>query len=92
MSVTLEEAGVRTGTCQVEARLREGAGGSGAGSLVLPTGDRIPLDRPALDALLADRLPFTGVAGAQVAAVVKRVSDVVSRFPDAARYVPGAIL
>jgi adenylosuccinate lyase len=54
--------------------------------------DRIPLDRPALDALLADRLPFTGVAGAQVAAVVKRVSDVVSRFPEAAKYVPGAIL
>jgi adenylosuccinate lyase len=58
----------------------------------LAADDRIPLDRPALDALLADRLPFTGVAGAQVAAVVKRVSDVVSRFPEAAKYVPGAIL
>ncbi|MFC4858882.1 adenylosuccinate lyase [Actinophytocola glycyrrhizae] len=58
----------------------------------LAADDRIPLDRRALDALLADRLPFTGVAGAQVAAVVKRVSDVVSRFGDAARYVPGAIL
>lgn len=43
VAVTLEVAGVRTGTCQVQARLREGAGGSGAGSLVLPTGDRIPL-------------------------------------------------
>ena len=53
---------------------------------------RIPLDRAGLDALLADRLPFTGVAGAQVAAVVKRVSDVVARFGDAAAYVPGAIL
>ena len=58
----------------------------------LAADERIPLDRPALDALLADRLPFTGVAGAQVAAVVKRVSDVVSRFGDAAKYVPGAIL
>jgi len=58
----------------------------------LAADDRIPLDRQSLDALLADRLPFTGVAGAQVAAVVKRVSDVVSRFGDAARYVPGAIL
>jgi adenylosuccinate lyase len=54
--------------------------------------ERIPLDRPGLDALLADRLPFTGVASAQVAAVVKRVSDVVARFPEAAKYVPGAIL
>jgi adenylosuccinate lyase len=58
----------------------------------LAADDRIPLDRPGLDALLADRLPFTGVAGAQVASVEKRVSDVVSRFPEAAKYVPGAIL
>ena len=54
--------------------------------------DRIPLNRPQLDALLADRLPFTGVAGAQVAAVVKRVADVVARHPEAAAYHPGAIL
>jgi adenylosuccinate lyase len=54
--------------------------------------DRIPLTRAQLDDLLADRLPFTGVASAQVAAVVKRVSDVVARFGDAATYVPGAIL
>jgi adenylosuccinate lyase len=53
---------------------------------------RIPLDRDRLDALLADRLSFTGVAGAQVDAVVKRVGDVVSRFPDAAKYSPAAIL
>jgi adenylosuccinate lyase len=58
----------------------------------LAADDRIPLDRAALDALLADRLPFTGVAGAQVAAVVKRVADVAGRFGDAASYVPGAIL
>ena len=53
---------------------------------------RLPLDRPQLDALLADRLPFTGVAGAQVAEVVKRVEDVLNRFPEAAGYVPAAIL
>jgi adenylosuccinate lyase len=58
----------------------------------LAADDRIPLDRAQLDALLADRLPFTGVAGAQVVSVVKRVSDVVARFPEAATYVPGAIL
>ena len=58
----------------------------------LAADDRIPLDRPALDALLADRLPFTGVAGAQVAEVVKRVEAVLERFPDAAGYAPAAIL
>ncbi|GAA4415164.1 adenylosuccinate lyase [Actinokineospora soli] len=58
----------------------------------LAADDRIPLDRPALDALLADRLPFTGVAGAQVAEVVKRVEAVLERFPDASGYAPAAIL
>jgi adenylosuccinate lyase len=58
----------------------------------LAADDRIPLSRERLDDLLADRLPFTGVANAQVAAVVKRVSDVVARFPEAAAYAPGAIL
>jgi len=54
--------------------------------------ERIPLDRGRLDALLADRLPFTGVAGAQVVEVVRRVEEVLNRFPDAAGYVPAAIL
>ncbi|SES27446.1 adenylosuccinate lyase [Actinokineospora terrae] len=58
----------------------------------LAADDRIPLDRAALDALLADRLPFTGVAGAQVAEVAKRVEAVLARFPEAAGYAPGAIL
>ncbi|RLK60394.1 adenylosuccinate lyase [Actinokineospora cianjurensis] len=58
----------------------------------LAADDRIPLDRAALDALLADRLPFTGVAGAQVAEVAKRVEAVLARFPEAAAYAPGAIL
>lgn len=43
VGVELQAGAVRTGTCQVEARLRQGQGGSGAGSLVLPTGDRISL-------------------------------------------------
>jgi len=43
VQVDLAVGSVRTGTCRVDARLREGEGGSGAGSLVLPTGDRIPL-------------------------------------------------
>ncbi|GAA3022013.1 adenylosuccinate lyase [Actinokineospora globicatena] len=58
----------------------------------LAADERIPLDRAALDALLADRLPFTGVAGAQVAEVAKRVEVVLARFPEAAGYAPGAIL
>jgi adenylosuccinate lyase len=53
---------------------------------------RLPLDRVALDALLADRLPFTGIAGTQVAAVAAAVDRVVARHPDAARYTPFPIL
>ena len=53
---------------------------------------RLPLDRAALDALLADRLPFTGAAGAQVAAVVAEVERIVARHPQAATYRPAPIL
>ncbi len=53
---------------------------------------RLPLDRAALDALLADRLPFTGLAGEQVTAVTDVVAAVVARHPDAARYTPAPIL
>ncbi len=43
--VVLIEAdpGIRTGAFSITGRLREGQGGAGAGSLLLPTGDRIPL-------------------------------------------------
>lgn len=54
--------------------------------------ERIPLDRAALDALMADRLSFTGAAAAQVAAVAERIAEVTARYPDAAGYAPGAIL
>ncbi len=43
VGVELQAGGVRPGTCQVAGRLREGQGGAGAGSILLPTGDRIPL-------------------------------------------------
>jgi hypothetical protein len=33
----------RTGAFQITGRMREGTGGVGAGSLLLPTGDRLPL-------------------------------------------------
>ncbi len=53
---------------------------------------RLPLDGVDLAALLADRLPFTGTAAEQLAAVIAEVEAVVSRYPDAARYHPAAIL
>lgn len=34
---------LRTGSFQITGRMKQGPGGSGAGSLVLPTGDRVPL-------------------------------------------------
>ena len=58
----------------------------------LAADERIPLDRAALDALLADRISFTGAAGAQVAEVVRQVEEIVQRHPEAAAYTPGAIL
>ncbi|QDY75697.1 adenylosuccinate lyase [Streptomyces qinzhouensis] len=58
----------------------------------LAADERIPLDRTALDALMADRLSFTGAAAAQVAEVAARVEDVLKRYPAAAGYSPGAIL
>ncbi|MFE9500384.1 adenylosuccinate lyase [Streptomyces collinus] len=54
--------------------------------------ERMPLDHAALDALLADRLSFTGTAGAQVAEIVRRIEVVVDRYPEAAAYTPGSIL
>ena len=54
--------------------------------------ERIPLDRAALEALMADRLSFTGAAADQVAAVVRRIEEVTARYPQAAGYTPGAIL
>ncbi|MCM2577372.1 adenylosuccinate lyase [Streptomyces meridianus] len=54
--------------------------------------ERIPLDRGGLDALMADRLSFTGAAAGQVAAVVRRIEEITAEHPEAARYAPGAIL
>ena len=44
VSVHLEPGeGQHTGAFQITGRMREGQGGLGAGSLILPTGERIPL-------------------------------------------------
>ncbi len=53
---------------------------------------RLPLDRTALDAALADRRSFTGAAGDQVDRVVAAVGELVNGDPEAAGYVPGTIL
>ena len=53
---------------------------------------RLPLDRTALDAALADRRSFTGAAGDQVDRVVAAVGELVDGDPEAAGYVPGTIL
>ncbi|MGQ4271645.1 adenylosuccinate lyase [Nocardiopsis changdeensis] len=54
--------------------------------------ERFPLDRAALDALLADRITFTGAAADQVGAVVERIDTLVALHPEAAAYTPGSIL
>ena len=53
---------------------------------------RLGLTRDDLARLVADPLSFTGAAAAQVAAVVSRVELVAKEHPEAAAYVPGAIL
>ncbi|MCB0929586.1 MAG: adenylosuccinate lyase [Mycolicibacterium insubricum] len=58
----------------------------------LAADDRLPLDRAALDAALADKAAFTGAAGDQVDRVAVAVAELVTRYPDAAGYTPGAIL
>lgn len=53
---------------------------------------RLPLDRAALDAALADKAVFSGAAGAQVDGVAAAVEALVARYPDAATYTVGSIL
>ncbi|MBC2591747.1 adenylosuccinate lyase [Rhodococcus aetherivorans] len=58
----------------------------------LAADERLPLDRAALDAALADRSAFVGAAEAQVATVVAAVQDLVEQYPEAAKYTPAPIL
>jgi len=53
---------------------------------------RLPLDRPALDNLLADPSTFVGNAENQVEAVIQKIADVVAARPVAAAYDPEPIL
>jgi len=72
-------------------RLRTEGGENGLLS-TLGADERFPLDRPALEALLSDRLLFTGAAGEQVTEVVKRIEAQVAAYPEAAAYRPRPLL
>jgi adenylosuccinate lyase len=69
-------------------------GGDGGEDLLerLAADPRLGLDRPALDALLAEPLEFTGAARSQVAAFAREVAAVVDRHAAAAAYDPAPIL
>jgi adenylosuccinate lyase len=53
---------------------------------------RIPLDRPALDALLANPAGFVGAAHSQVSAFVAQVQTLTGQYPDASGYRPAGIV
>jgi adenylosuccinate lyase len=58
----------------------------------LATDGRLRLSREEIDRLVADPVGFAGAAPAQVSDVTARVAAIVAEHPDAARYVPPAIL
>jgi adenylosuccinate lyase len=58
----------------------------------LAADQRLGLTSAQLASLVADPITFTGAAVDQVQAVVRRVDDVVTAHPEAAGYVPGAIV
>jgi len=58
----------------------------------LAADDRLGLSRGDIDSALAEPLSFTGAAGAQVEAVVARIEQLATRYPDAVAYHPAPIL
>jgi adenylosuccinate lyase len=58
----------------------------------LAANSRLSLTKEQLDSLVADPITFTGAALDQVQAVVRRVNEVVTGYPEAAAYTPDAIL
>ena len=75
-----EDAGLRTGVFKVDGKMRSGAGGSGAGSLILPTGERVLLGE---FRLTLGRLPECTVTLADSAASRKHAEV----FPRGTAYV-----
>jgi adenylosuccinate lyase len=84
---------IREHSVAVALAMRE-SGGAGGADLVdrLAQDGRLLLTRAELDAMLADRLSFTGAAADQVARVVERVGKVVAAHSEAATYSPAEIL
>jgi adenylosuccinate lyase len=77
----------------VAAALAMRSGGEGGDLLErLGADERFPLDQKELEALLADRVSFSGAASEQVEAVTRQVEAVTAAHPEAAAYRPGAIL
>ncbi len=77
----------------VAAALDMRATGSDPGLLQRLADDpRLPLDLDDLQALMAQPLGFTGAARAQVDAIAQQVAQILSQHPQAALYVPAAIL
>ncbi len=58
----------------------------------LDADERFPVDPSELDAAISDPISLAGLAQAQVAAIVQRVTTLVEASPDAAGYKPGDIL
>jgi adenylosuccinate lyase len=75
----------------VALALREG---QGENDLVdrLAADRRLPLDRPALESLLADEISFVGTAPGQVDAFCSSVAEIVEAHPEAAAYRPEFVL
>ncbi len=78
----------------VAAALARREKGAGDDDLLerLAADDRLHLSRSDLEATVADPVAFTGAAGRQVAAFVRRAEDLAARFPGAAGYRPEPIL
>jgi len=83
---------IREQAVAVTLAMREG---SAAGTDLLDrlaADDRLGLSRGDIDSALAEPLSFTGAAGAQVEAVVARIEQLATRYPDAVAYHPAPIL
>lgn len=58
----------------------------------LAADQRLRLSRDEIDALVADKSAFTGLASAQVATIVAQIEKIVAQHPNAAAYKPEEIL
>ena len=88
---TLHEV-IRDHSVVVARGLRDGSLAENDLAARLGDDPAFPLERPAIEAVLADPLRFLGDAPAQADAFAARVQALTKRFPDAATYRPEPIL